>query len=73
LKLQIRKRGRGRIDVRPEFARVGEDTIIGSTRWLDADGDCQERFQVLTFREGKIVDLQGCASRREAERLARRR
>jgi len=27
---------------------------------------------MLTVREGKIVDMQGCASRREAERFARR-
>jgi hypothetical protein len=30
------------------------------------------RYQVLTFRDGKIVDMQGCSSRREAERFARR-
>jgi hypothetical protein len=28
---------------------------------------------VLTIRDGKIVDLQGCATRRQAERFARRR
>jgi hypothetical protein len=31
-----------------------------------------ERFQVITVRDGKIVDLQGCASLRAAERFARR-
>jgi len=33
----------------------------------------KERYQVLTLRDGKIVDMQGCTSRREAERFARRR
>jgi hypothetical protein len=30
------------------------------------------RYQVLRLRDGKIVDIQGCGSRREAERVARR-
>ena len=59
--------------MRPEFERVGEDRLIGSTEWLGPEGSRHERFQVLTFRDGKIVDLQGCATRREAERFARRR
>jgi hypothetical protein len=58
--------------VQPEFVQVGDDTIIGSTQWLGADGRRQERFQVITLREGKIADMQGCSSRREAERFARR-
>jgi len=57
--------------VQPEFIQVG-DKIIGSTTWLAADGKRQERYQVLTLREGKIVDMQGCTSRRQAERFARR-
>jgi hypothetical protein len=73
LQHQIRKRGGRRIEVRPEFTPVGDDKIIGSTGWLDADGRRSERFQVLTLRDGKIVDMQGCRSRREAERFARRR
>jgi len=68
---QIEKRGERRIEVQPEFTQVG-DKIIGSTRWPDADGVPHERFQVLTLRDGKIVDMQGCASRRAAERFARR-
>ncbi|HEY6960902.1 MAG TPA: hypothetical protein VI408_03335 [Gaiellaceae bacterium] len=69
---QIRKRGQRRIDVQPEFSTVGDDKIIASTHWLDGDGRRHERYQVLTLRDGKIVDMQGCASRREAERFARR-
>jgi len=57
--------------VQPEFVQVGDDRIIGSTQWSGADGRRQERFQVLTIREGKIVDLQSCTSRRQAERFAR--
>jgi hypothetical protein len=72
LKFQIAKRGERRIAIQPEFTEVG-DKIIGSTHRLAADGRSHERFQVLTIRDGKIVDMQGCASRREAERLARRR
>ena len=72
LNFQIQKRGEHRIEVKPEFTRVDDDKIIGSTQWLGADGRRHERFQVLTFRNGKIVDMQGCASRREAERFARR-
>ena len=68
---QIRKRGARRIQVQPDFSQLG-DKIIGSTQWLGADGRRQERFQVLTVRDGKIVDIQGCGSRREAERFARR-
>ena len=70
---QIRKRGDRRIGVQPEFSRAGDDVIIGSTRWVNENGARQERFQVLTFRDGKIVDMQGCATRRQAERFAYRR
>ena len=71
--LQIQKRGEGLIEVQPEFEHVGDDVIIGSTRLLGVDGRPRERFQVITLRDGKIADMQGCASRREAERFARRR
>lgn len=70
---RIRERGGRRIEVQPEFTRVGDDVIIGSSHWLGADGKRQERYQVLEVRDGKIVDMQGCATRREAERFARRR
>jgi len=72
LQFQIKKRGGRRIEVQPEFTQIGDDKIIGSTTWLGADGRRQERFQVLTLRDGKIVDMQGCMSRRIAERFARR-
>ena len=70
---QIRKRGERRIAVQPEFTQVGYNEIIGSTHWLGAGGRRQERYQVLRLRDGKIVDMQGCATRRQAERFARRR
>lgn len=72
MKFQIAKRGEGRVEVQPEFTQIG-DKIIGSTQWQGADGRRHERFQVLTIRDGKIIDMQGCASRREAERFVRRR
>jgi hypothetical protein len=58
--------------VLPEFTQVGDDKVISSTLWRDDQGEDIERFQVITFRDGKIVDVQGCSSRREAERFARR-
>jgi hypothetical protein len=73
LNFQIRKRGDRQIEVQPEFTRAGDNTIIGSTQWLAGDGRRLERFQVLTVRDGKITDMQGCATRRQAERFARRK
>jgi len=55
-----------------EFSRIGDDKIIGSARWTGAHGRRHERHQVLTVRDGKIVDMQDCKSRRAAERFARR-
>jgi Alkylmercury lyase len=72
LGLPIEKQGAGRIERQPEFRQVCDDTIIGSARWTGADGRRQERFQVITFRDGKITDAQGCTSLRAAERFARR-
>ena len=69
---QIRKRAANRLQVRPEFTQVGDDRIIGSSEWMGTDGRRQVRYQVLTLRDGKIVDMQGCATRREAERFAHR-
>jgi hypothetical protein len=57
--------------VQPEFTQIG-NKIIGSTHRLVAGGTRVERYQVLTMREGKIVDMQGCTSRRQAERFARK-
>jgi hypothetical protein len=58
--------------VQLEFTQVGDNKIIGSAQWTPVDGVSRERYQVLTLRDGKIIDMQGCASRREAERFARR-
>jgi hypothetical protein len=73
LTFQIRERGEPQIDVKSEFTRVGDNVIVGSAAWLRADGRRQERFQVITLRDGKIAEMQGCRSRREAERVARQR
>jgi hypothetical protein len=72
LTFQIKKRGERRIEVQPEFVQVGDNKIIGSTQWMGADGMRHERYQVITLRDGKIIDMQGCASQREAKRFARR-
>jgi hypothetical protein len=58
--------------VQPEFEQVG-DRIIGSTVWRDESGRDVERYQVLTIRDGKIADMRGFRTRREAERFAARR
>jgi hypothetical protein len=60
------------MNVQLEFTQVGENKIIGSAQWTPVDGASRERYQVLTLRDGKIIDMQGCASRREAERFAQR-
>ena len=55
------------------FSRVGNDKIIGTAQLRDADGKLRGRNPVvITFRDGKIVDMQGCATRGEAEQFARR-
>jgi hypothetical protein len=72
MQFQIRKRADNRLQIRPEFKQVGDDKIIGSSEWMGTDGRRQVRYQVLTFRDDKIVDMQGCRSLREAERFAER-
>jgi hypothetical protein len=71
LKFQATKHEGRPPEIRPEYTTVGEDKIIGSTLWVGADGRRQERYHVLTVRDGKIVDMHGCKTRREAERFAR--
>lgn len=72
MQFQIKKRGDRRVEVQPEFRQLGPETIVGSASWIGGDGRRQERFQVITLRDGKIVDMQGCKTMREAERFARR-
>ena len=72
MRFAIDKRG-GRLPVgEPEFTLVGDDRIIGSTSWQEEDGSRRESYQVLTIADGKIVDMQDCATRRKAERFAQR-
>jgi hypothetical protein len=71
LRFQIRKRGGRPPQVAPEFTQVG-DRIISSTVWRDEDGRDVERFQVLTVRDERIVDMQGFRTAREAERFVSR-
>jgi ketosteroid isomerase-like protein len=54
--------------------QVGDRVVVGG-RWTMADGSTEEAgrfFQVLSVRDGRIADIQGCRSRREALRRARR-
>jgi hypothetical protein len=56
------------------FTPVGEDKLIGSADLTDEDGKVRDSNPVvITFRDGKIVDVQGCSSLHEAERFAHRR
>ncbi len=73
MEFQIRKRGGERIAVQPEFTQVSGNVVIGSTRWHDQAGRRHERYQVVSVRDGKIIDMQGCKNRRQAERFARNR
>jgi hypothetical protein len=55
------------------LTQVGEDTVIGSAHWMGADGvPTESNPVVITFRDGKIRDMQECASRREVEQYASR-
>ena len=54
------------------FTQIGGDKIVGSSSWPDAEGRRQERYQVLTIRDGKITDMQVCGSWRQAKRFAKR-
>jgi hypothetical protein len=55
------------------FARVGDDKIIGTAQLRDAEGRLRGRNPVvITVRDGMIIDMQGCATRIEAEQYARR-
>jgi hypothetical protein len=69
---QIRKHGEGRVGLDRQFEQVAPDIVISSTSW-GGEQAVRERFQVIRFCDGKIVDVQGCASRRTADRFARRR
>jgi hypothetical protein len=72
LTFQIQKRAGKPPSVSSEFTLVGDDKVISSSTWSDDRGKQVERHQVITFRDGKIVDMQGFSSRREAGRFARR-
>ena len=72
MKFQIEKRGLRRFEMQPTFTQVGEDTLISSTHWVNADGARESRCYVLSIRNGKIADMQACASMRQAKRFARR-
>ena len=53
------------------LTQVAEDKVIGSAHWTGADGvPTESNPMVITFRDGKIRDVQECDSRREAKRFA---
>ena len=72
MEFQLKKRGGQPLYVEPEFTKVSENVVINTTRLLAPQGR-HERYEVVTFRDGKIADMQGFTSRRQAERFARTR
>jgi hypothetical protein len=56
----------------PQFFQVSSDKLVGSAQWVDPDGFEDECHYVLTHRDGKIIDMQECPTRRHALRFARR-
>jgi ketosteroid isomerase-like protein len=57
-----------------EVESVGDRVVVGGS-WTGSDGPAepeQRFFQVFTVRDGRIVDIQGCTSLRDARRYARR-
>jgi hypothetical protein len=71
LEFQIKKRSDRPVYIHPEYTQVSEDVVIASTLLPDGPGKRRERHQVVTFRDGHIVDMQGFTSGRQAERFAR--
>jgi ketosteroid isomerase-like protein len=77
LKLQVvkgRARPRTKDFALEQVEQVGDRLVVGG-RWTMEDGSQETAgrfFQVLTVRDGRIVDMQGCTSRRAALRYARR-
>jgi hypothetical protein len=55
-----------------EFTQAG-DKIIGSAQTAEHGDERTRRYQVLTIRDGRIIDMQDCRSRADAERFARRK
>jgi ketosteroid isomerase-like protein len=55
------------------FVAAGDDTVVGTGHLTSQEGmPWESNPVVITFRDGKIADMQDCATRREAERFARR-
>ena len=72
MRLAIEQRGGRRPEADLAFSLIGDDRIIVSTIRPDDEGRRNELHQVLTIRDAKIVDMQDCATKRQAERFARR-
>jgi hypothetical protein len=74
LAFQVGKHGPGNFVVEPTFEQIADDKILASAHWLEGppSGPRQQRYEVLTIRDGKIADMQTCGSRRQALRFARR-
>ena len=69
---QIDKSDAHGFEIRPKFAEIGEDRILGSAWWFDEGGNRHERHVVLTIRDDRIADMQVCGTLRQAKRFARR-
>ena len=70
MEYEIEHRGLDRFEIQPVITPVGEDKLVCSAEW--GDGVRESRYIVLTISDGKIADMQACASMRQAQRFARR-
>jgi hypothetical protein len=59
-------------ELRPKFTEIGEDKLIGSGESFDDQGRREDRYYILTTREGQIADMRACGSWRQAKRFAKR-
>jgi ketosteroid isomerase-like protein len=71
LQARLHKHPFTQIRTAPVFEQFG-DTVLATSPWVGAEGRQQDRFMVLTVRDGKIMNMRGFTSRRQAERCARR-
>ena len=59
------------MDPNAKVVASGGDRVVVELGWSEAEGAERTRlFQVLTFRDEKIVGMQDCGNRRDALRAA---
>lgn len=69
----IERKATGRFRLPQEYEELDGGMVLAHSEWDVPEGGSESRHIVLTLREGRIADMQGFATRREALRFARRR